>query len=174
MIELTPGFRLEIKQALSDSDRQQIFGWSPDIFGVGDLTIEWRLKDVHFIAYEKELAASHVGTLLQTVEAGRDRLHVCGVGGVTTRPEFQGRMLAQTLLREALSHGRESGADFGFLFCFPRLIDFYLSQGWSLLDAEVLVRQREEEIQPPVRAMVIPLGRGVWPEGTVRLLSHPW
>jgi predicted N-acetyltransferase YhbS len=172
---LADPFRLEIKPELSDHDRKQLFGWAPDIFGVAKLPFEWRLKDLHFIAYDGALAVSHVGTVSHTVEVNGQPVIVCGVGGVTTRPEYQGRGLAGGLLEEALSYGRQTdGAAFGFLHCFPRLVPYYERHGWHALESPVLVKQPQGETLLPVRTMVHPLTTGEWPAGTVRVLSLPW
>ncbi len=175
MTALPPGFWLGVKTTLSEADRKQIFGWAPDIFGVAALPTEWRLKDLHFLAYDGSYAASHVGTLLHTVDVDGEPVRVCGVGGVTTRPEYQGRRLARALLGEALAHNAESSdASFGFLFCFPRLIPYYRGLGWKLLEVPVLVQQADGEIPAPIEAMVLPLGDATWPAGSVRALSRPW
>lgn len=175
MTGLPLGFRVDMKSSLSESDRAQIFGWAPDIFGVVGLPTEWRSKDLHFIAYDGSYAASHVGTLTHTVEVGEKPVRVCGVGGVTTRPEYVRRGLAQALLREALSHNETSSdVAFAFLFCFPRLVAFYQKQGWWLLNVPVLVEQPDGEIRAPVEAMVLPFRGEAWPRGAVRLLSRPW
>lgn len=170
-----PGFRWQLKDALTDADRKQIFGWAPDIFGVGDLPFEWRLKDLHFIAYDGSYAASHVGTVSQTVQAGDEPVLVCGVGGVTTRPEYQRKGLAAALLDIALGWERDNhGAEFGFLFCFPRLVSFYRKRGWQTLDTRVSAEQSRGEAEIPFAAMVLPLAGHTWPGGTVRLRSLPW
>lgn len=169
------GFRWQMKQELSEADRKQIFGWAPDIFGVGDLPFEWRLKDLHFIAYDGSYAASHVGTVNHLVEVENHNVRVCGVGGVTTRPEYQGQHLAQALLSRALEwgHGKD-GAEFGFLFCFPRLVPFYQRQGWKLLDTRVTAHQSAGDREIPFSAMTLPLAGNTWPAGNVHLRSLPW
>ena len=169
------GFRWQMKQELSEADRKQIFGWAPDIFGVGDLPFEWRLKDLHFIAYDGSYAASHVGTVNHLVEVESRTVRVCGVGGVTTRPEYQRQHLAQALLARALEWGREKdGAEFGFLFCFPRLVPFYQRQDWQLLDTRVTAHQSIGDKEIPFSAMILPLAGEAWPAGTVHLRSLPW
>lgn len=175
MNALPPGFWLDVKPSLSEKDRKEIFGWDPDIFGVAALPTEWRLKDLHFIAYDGSYAASHVGTIIHTVEVGGEPVTVCGIGGVTTRPEYQGQGIARALLSEALTHNAASSdASFGFLFCFPRLVRYYRELGWTHLEVPVLVEQTDGEIPAPVEAMVLPLRDAAWPAGNVRALSRPW
>lgn len=118
---------------------------------------------------------SHVGVLRHDVLVGGVPVPVAGLGGVITEPGFQGRGFAQILLREALAFMTdEMDADFGFLFCLPRLVPFYERLGWQTISGPVLVQQPGGDVESPVESMVLPLRDRPWPPGRVETQSLPW
>jgi hypothetical protein len=63
---------LEIRytEALTEEERQALFGWGKDIFGVEDRNYRWRPKDYHFITEEDGRPLSHVGIIKTVVSVG--------------------------------------------------------------------------------------------------------
>ncbi len=163
------------REALSEAERQSLFGWGENIFGVEDANFRWRPKDFHFVTEEGGRAVSHVGVLKTQVKAGGRALTVGGVGGVVTVPEAQGRRLVHEAMRQAASFiCHELGAEFGMLFCLPRLAPFYARQGWLPVEDEVEIEQPAGKVVWPYHVMVLPCGEGTWPAGRVEVGGLPW
>lgn len=169
------GLEIRYAEALTEEERQALFFWGTDIFGIEDRQYRWRPKDYHFITEEDGRPLSHVGVLKTTVDAGGRTVTVGGVGGVVTVPEAQGRHLVHAAMRQAsefIQH--ELGADFGMLFCLPRLEPFYARQGWRAVEEEVEIDQPDGKVVWPFRVMVQPCGERVWPSGRVEVGGLPW
>src|SRR4051794_8773264 len=91
----------EIRQAevLTDEERQLLFGWGENIFGVAALKLSWRPKDLHFLLYADGEPVSHVGVLKHVVGVNGAPATVGGVGGVVTVPEAQKKGFACQLMQ---------------------------------------------------------------------------
>lgn len=162
-------------EALSKEEWQALFGWGENIFGLEDAGFTWRPKPFHFITEEDGRPLSHVGLVKTAVSVGGRQLTVGGVGGVATRPEAQGRHLVYAAMRQAAEFiCHELGAEFGMLFCLPRLEAFYARQGWLALEDEVEIEQPAGRVVWPYRVMVRPCGERVWPAGRVEVGGLPW
>lgn len=156
---------------LPDAERQALFGWGEDLFSVNALGLQWRSKDRHFVLYEDGLPRANASVLRHQVELGV----IGGLGGVITLPEARGRGLAQQIVGHATEFLRDDlGASFGLLFCLPRLVPFYRSLGWQVVEPGVLINQPGGKIPSPVPVMVLPFGEEPWPAEQVDLDSLPW
>jgi len=160
--------------ALTDAEKEKLFGWGEDIFEANNLNLRWRPKDVHFVLHVDSEAVSHVGVLQHEVSVAGSGVKVGGVGAVVTPPTWQKRGYASELMRHAANYFEVAPVDAGLLFCLRRRIPFYESLGWQLVSHPVLVQQPAGEIVSPLEVMVLPLGGHVWPDGEVRLNSFPW
>ena len=166
---------IRFAETLTDEERQSLFNWGEMIFGIEDTAFRWRPKELHFIAEEGGHALSHVGLVKTTVRAGGREVTVCGIGGVVTRPEAQGRRLVHAAMREAAGYMcDEMGVEFGMLFCLPRLTPFYERQGWQLVEDEVEIEQPDGPVVWPYHVMVLPCGERVWPTGRIEVGGLPW
>ena len=166
---------IRFAEALTDEERQALFGWGENIFGIEDAEYRWRPKDYHFITEEEGRVLSHVGVVKTAVRAGGREVTVGGVGGVVTRPEAQGRRLVHDAMLQAADFiCRELGAEFGMLFCLPRLAPFYARQGWLMVEDEVEIEQPAGNIVWPFRVMVRPCGARDWPAGRIEVGGLPW
>jgi predicted N-acetyltransferase YhbS len=169
------GVEIRFAEALTDGEKQELFGWGEAIFGVEDKLYRWRLKDYHFITEEDGRPLSHVGVIKTTVKAGGEEVTVGGIGGVATRPEAQGRRLVHAAMRRAAEYMcGELNVDAGMLFCLQRLSPFYARQGWRLLEEEVEFEQPTGRVVSPFRVMVLPCGDFNWPSGRVEVAGFPW
>jgi hypothetical protein len=169
------GVEIRYAEALTEEERQALFFWGKDIFGLEDRDYRWRPKDYHFIAEEGGRPLSHVGVVKTSVSVGGRQLTVGGVGGVVTVPEAQGRHLVHAGMRQAAEFiCHELGADYGMLFCLPRLEPFYARQGWLAVEDEVEIDQPDGKRVWPYRVMVRPCGERVWPAGRVEVGGLPW
>ena len=166
----------EIRQvdSLTDAEQQLLFGWGDDIFGAASLYLRWRPKDVHFLIYLDGAAVSHVGVLKHAVTVDGQSVTVGGVGGVVTVPEGRRRGFARELMQQATRLLADWKVDAGLLFCLPRMVPFYASQGWQVVEQTVLIDQPSGQIASPLQVMVLPLDGRPWPDGEVKLNSFPW
>lgn len=166
----------ELRQAefLTDVEKQKLFGWGDDIFGTSSLELYWRGKNYHFIIYIAGSPVSHVGVLKHAVNVGEQSVTVGGVGGVVTVPEEQHRGHARELMQHATRLLEQWKVDAGLLFCLKRMVPYYESQGWRLVEQPVLIEQPRGEIISPLEVMVFPLAGHPWPNGNVKLNSFPW
>ena len=173
--ERTVSVEIRVSEKLSGEEWTSLFEWGEDIFGPDDHKYRWRPKDLHFVLEEDGRVMGHVGLLRHAVSVGGRRIEVAGVGGVVTRPEAQGRGLAQRGMRHAAEFFcREWGVEFGFLFCRDELVAFYERLGWQLVEAPVVVEQPDGPVQSIFHVMVLPCDGRAWPAGEVRLESLPW
>lgn len=165
----------EIKQvdSLTDAENTKLFGWGKDIFGADDLNLRWRPKDVHFLLTLDGEVVSHVGVLKHDVSVAGQPLRVGGVGGVVTIPAAQ----RQGHARELMSYASEFMANWqvaaGLLFCLPKRVPYYASQGWQIVRYPVVIQQPDGNLESPLKVMVLPFV-GTWPEGKIDLNSFPW
>jgi hypothetical protein len=166
---------IRFAEALADEERQALFGWGRNIFGIEDAGYSWRPKTFHFITEEDGRVLSHVGVIKTSVRVGGREVTVGGVGGVVTIPEAQVRHLVHAAMLQADEFiCRELGAEFGMLFCLPRLAPFYARQGWRLVEDEVEIEQPAGKVTWPYQIMVKPCGEREWPAGRVEVGGLPW
>lgn len=159
--------------SLTEDDRARLFGWGEDIFGVKQLNLSWRHKDVHFTLTVAGEVVSHVGVLKHEVSVGGEAIMVGGVGGVVTIPTAQRRGYARELMSHAAEFFKNWQVEAGLLFCLKRRVAYYGSQGWQLVRSPVEIQQPNGNIASPLEVMVLPLTR-TWPEGKIQLNSFPW
>jgi GNAT superfamily N-acetyltransferase len=160
--------------ALTDAEKEKLFGWGEDIFGADNLNLRWRPKDVHFSLHVDGEVVSHVGVLQHEISVANRGIKVGGVGAVVTPPAWQKRGYASELMRHAANYFESAPVEAGLLFCLQRRVPFYESLGWRLVSHPVLIQQPSGEIVSPLEVMVLPRGGHVWPDGEIRLNSSPW
>ena len=155
--------------------RQRLFRFEPDVFSTDSLGLEWEPKTRFFHVFEAGELVANASFVARTVNVAGADLPVVGIGGVVCRPEARGRGHATAAIAAALAYGRAvTGADFGMLFCLPRLVPFYARNGWELLPHPVLILQPAGTVASPLQVMVNPLAGRDWPEGPVRVNGRPW
>jgi GNAT superfamily N-acetyltransferase len=162
-------------ESLTDEEKQRLFGWGEDIFGVGTFNLSWRPKDLHFLLYSGGEPVSHVGILKHVVTVNAESVTVGGVGGVVTVPEAQKKGFARRLMQHtAKFFEREWKVAGGLLFCLPEMVAYYEALGWQRLESPVLIEQPNGKIASPLRVMVLPLSKEEWLNGSIELGSLPW
>ena len=167
----------EIRQAevLTDEEKQLLFGWGENIFGVAALKLSWRPKDLHFLLYSGGEPVSHVGILKHVVTVNAESVTVGGVGGVVTVPEAQKKGFARQLMQHAAKFfEQEWKVDAGLLFCLPKLTAYYEALGWQEVESPVLIEQPSGKIVSPLCVMALPLVGEGWSSGSIELRSLPW
>ena len=166
---------IRVVHELTDEERERLFGWGENIFGIEDTKYTWRPKDLHVVLDVDGKAASHVGLVDHTVNVAGTRVRVGGVGGVATNGLMHGRGYAQKTLRYAEKMMcEELKVEFGLLFCLDRLKPFYERQNWQLLTEPVEFDQPSGKMISPLNVMMLPCRGETWPAGVVNLDSLPW
>ncbi|WP_306329802.1 GNAT family N-acetyltransferase [Streptomyces venezuelae] len=155
-------------------DRSEILGDDADPFGVAEWGLVWLPKEHHFGIRDGHRLVAHAGLLVVPLSVGGRRMDVVGVGGVAVAADRRGRGLAARVVNGAVEHARALGHEFALLFCRPGVAGLYGRLGWREVDAAVEVEQPAGVAVMPLRTMWFPLREGSrWPEGPVRLRSHP-
>jgi Acetyltransferase (GNAT) domain len=166
---------IRVVKELTDEERQRLFGWGENIFGIEDNKYTWRPKDLHIILDVEGKAASHVGLVQQTVDVAGQPVRVGGVGAVVTAGEMHGRGYAQKAMRYAEKvMCEELNVEFGLLFCLDRLKPFYERQNWQLIHEPVEFDQPSGKMISPLNVLVLPCKGQTWPAGEIDLCSLPW
>ena len=166
---------IRVVKELTDEERERLFGWGENIFGIEDNKYSWRPKDLHIILDVDGQAASHVGLIEQTVNVAGQFVRVGGVGAVVTAGDLHGRGYAQKTMRYAEKVMCEDlNVEFGLLFCLDRLKPFYERQHWQLVSEPVEFEQPSGKMVSPFNVMVLPCQGQTWPAGAVDLCSLPW
>lgn len=167
----------EIRQvdSLTDEEKQQLFGWGKNIFGVEAFNLKWRSKDLHFLFYSGGELISHVGILNHVVTINGEFVTVGGVGGVVTIPKAQKKGFARQLMQHTakfLEHEWKVAA--GLLFCLPETVAYYKALGWQEVEGPVLIEQPNGKNLSPLQVMVLPLREEKCLNGRIELRSLPW
>lgn len=166
---------IRVAKELTAEERERLFGWGENIFGIEDSKYTWRPKEIHVILDVDGVAASHVGLLVHEVSVGDRRVRVAGIGGVATNGDMHGRGYAQKCMRHAEKYMcEELNVEFGLLFCLDRLKPFYERQNWQLIHEPVEFEQPSGKMLSPLNVMVLPCTERTWPAGAVDLCSLPW
>lgn len=166
---------IRVRNNISDEESARLFGWGEDIFGSNYLNLTWKPKDLHIFLDVDDNPVTHVGLLQHTVTVAGQPLKVCGVGGVVTILDAQGKGYATRAMRHAASLMREQlDVAFGLLFCHGRLMPFYERLGWRKVKDAVEIEQPSGPITSPMNVMILPCGKESWPVGPVKLNSLPW
>jgi GNAT superfamily N-acetyltransferase len=160
---------------LSATERAAIYGEEADPFGVTDLGLEWRPKEIHFILELAGRPVAHAGVLRHEVRSTNSSVHLAGLGAVITAEEARGHGHATALIQHAIGHVVEAwGVDALMLFCLRGLVPFYRRQGFRLVRARVIIDQPTRRLLSPLPVMVRSLNDRIWPEEDVTLGSLPW
>ncbi|MGD1856275.1 MAG: GNAT family N-acetyltransferase [Leptolyngbyaceae cyanobacterium] len=162
-------------ESLTDEEKQQLFGWGKNIFGVEALNLSWRPKDLHFLLYADGELTSHVGILKHVITVNEESVTVGGVGGVVTILKAQKQGFARQLMQHTAKFLKcEWKVAVGLLFCSSEMVAYYKTLGWQETRGPVLVEQPHGKITPPLRVMVLTLLEEKRLDGRIELHSLPW
>jgi aminoglycoside 2'-N-acetyltransferase I len=119
--------------------------------------------------------ACHVGIYFRTVDWNGRKLHIGGIGGVSTRADCRRRGFASIAISAAIQTMRDHEAvRFALLFCEPHNFAFYQSRGWHPFTGEIYAEQPEGRVRFDVMTpFVFDLGRAPR-QGTIDLCGLPW
>ena len=92
--------------------------------------------------------ACHVGIFFRDATWDGRKVHIGGIGGVSTREDCRGRGYATLALNAAIATMRDHEAiRFAMLFCEPHNEAFYQARGWHPFKGEVYAEQPEGRVR---------------------------
>lgn len=151
--------------------------WPPDV--IEKLPwghIQWAHADLRvLIETPSDGLACHVGIYFRTVIWNGRKVHIGGIGGVSTRADCRCQGYASIALNAAVQTMRDHEAvQFALLFCEPHNFAFYQARGWHPFAGEIYAEQPEGRIRFEVMApFVFDFGRAPR-QGTIDLCGLPW
>ena len=161
--------------ALTDEQRRHLFFFEDDVFGLDAFALQWEPKTHFFTVHVDGRLVANAGVVARKVDVGGTQVRVAGLGSVVCRPEARGAGHPTAAIEAAMRHGRDVlRADFGMLFCLPRLSPFYARRGWEPVTQPVWIEQAAGTVPSPLVVMVRRLGDAPWPPGPVTVGGKPW
>ena len=112
--------------------------------------VKWAHADLRVLigAPDGNGLACHVGIYFRTVIWNGHKVHVGGIGGVSTRDDCRGRGYASLALAAAIDTMRANEAvRFALLFCEAHNHAFYRARGWEPFTGEIWREQPEGRIR---------------------------
>jgi GNAT superfamily N-acetyltransferase len=92
--------------------------------------------------------ACHVGIFFRDAMWDGRKVHIGGIGGVSTREDCRGRGYATVGLNAAIATMRDHEAvRFAMLFCEPHNEAFYEARGWHRFQGEVHAEQPQGRVR---------------------------
>jgi aminoglycoside 2'-N-acetyltransferase I len=138
--------------------------------------IEWAHADLRVLIDAPEGGLGcHVGIYFRTVTWNGRKVHIGGIGGVSTRADCRGRGYATLALDAAIQTMRANETvKFAMLFCEPHNVGFYEARRWHPFTGEVYCEQPVGRIRFEAMApFVFDIGRAPR-QGTIDLCGLPW
>lgn len=138
--------------------------------------IRWANADLRILLETPEDGlVCHIGLYFRLVTWNGVKMHIGGIGGVSTHPDARRKGYASVALNAAVQTLRDrQDAQFGLLFCAPHNAPFYQARNWQAFTGDVIVEQPEG--RAPFTAMapfVFDLKRAPR-RGTIDLCGLPW
>ena len=139
--------------------------------------VKWAHADLRVLieAADGKGLACHVGIYFRTVTWNGHKVHVGGIGGVSTRDDCRRRGYASLALDAAVQTIRANeAAKFEILFCEPHNHDFYEARGWRRFAGEIFCEQPEGRVRfEAMTPFVFDVVRAPR-QGTIDLCGLPW
>jgi GNAT superfamily N-acetyltransferase len=138
--------------------------------------IEWAHADLRvLIEAPSGGLGCHVGIYFRTVTCNGRKVHVGGIGGVSTRPDCRRHGYASLALNAAIQTMRDHEAvQFALLFCEPHNFAFYQARGWHPFSGEIYAEQPGGRVRFDAMApFVFDIKRAPL-QGTIDLCGLPW
>ena len=139
--------------------------------------IEWAHADLRVFvdAPDGSGLACHVGIYFRTITWNGHKVHVGGIGGVSTREDCRRRGYASLALDAAVHTIRANDAvKFAILFCEPHNFAFYQARNWHPFAGEIRCAQPSGpivfEAMAPFVTDIVRAPR----QGKIDLCGLPW
>jgi predicted GNAT family N-acyltransferase len=118
---------------------------------------------------------SQLSLVDRRILVGGTSVHVAGIGGVATAPQWQHKGLAAQLLRQTSPFLKNTmKVPFGLLICADKLQSFYSSCGWIKAAVSLDYQQSGQNRTLKTMVMILPLGENKWPDGKIDVCGSPW
>jgi aminoglycoside 2'-N-acetyltransferase I len=169
-------FKVVAHRDLTPDQDRLLDSWKNVLFGryEGEPR-DWATPDWHVFMSVDGRVVCHAQLTDRKIRAGDQPLRVAGVGAVMTPAEHQGKGYAKMIMRETTTFFCQSlKVDFGFLFCFQKLVPLYQKCGWQEIPARVYYQQSSGRTGWLYAAMNHPARKSDWPDGEVDLCGFPW
>lgn len=138
-------------------------------------SFHWAAPQWHVLTYLGTALVVCVRVFERTISVGNQPLHVGGVGGVMTLPEWRHRGLASMTLRRAAEFMRhERRVAFALLLCRDEVAPVYAKLGWEFAEGPTSCEQPSGRVTYPRRTMILRFGTQPWPPGPIDLRGLPW
>ncbi len=138
--------------------------------------IEWANADLRVLIDAPDGGlACHVGIYFRTVTWNGHKVHVGGIGGVSTRDDCRRRGYASLALDAAVATMRANETvKFALLFCEPHNFAFYQARGWEAFAGEIFCEQPSGRIKFDAMAPFVFDIVGAPRTGAIDLCGLPW
>jgi RimJ/RimL family protein N-acetyltransferase len=138
-------------------------------------TMSWSKMDWNVLVYVDDVLASNVEIVQRTVTVNGVPVHVGGIGGVATLPEYRGRGLATRAMSAADKFMKdELGLEYGLLITGTRRKSYYEGLHWMVISDPVYFDQPSGKMENDGIAMSLALAVKPWPPGVVDFCGLPW
>ncbi len=138
-------------------------------------SVTWSPPQQRVVVLDGKRPVCHVGVYYRDGLANGTPAKICGIGGVMTRPEQQGRHHATHALEIANELAIKRGMEFGLLICEDKNIALYRKFGWRVFPGEMLYGQPGGKKVWQLSAVMVRDINGTAPsEGTIDLCGKPW
>ena len=138
--------------------------------------LEWAHADLRVLIDAPDSGlACHVGIYFRTVTWNGQKVHIGGIGAVSTREDCRRHGYASLALDAAVQTMRANETvKFALLFCEPHSFAFYQSRGWHPFEGEIFCEQPGGRIKFDAMApFVFDIVRAPR-QGTIDLCGLPW
>jgi aminoglycoside 2'-N-acetyltransferase I len=138
--------------------------------------IKWAHADLRvLIEAPSGGVACHVGIYFRTITWNDRKVHIGGIGGVSTRQDCRRLGYASLALNAAIQTMRDQETvRFGLLFCEPHNFAFYQSRGWHPFTGEIYAEQPGGKVRIEAMApFVFDFARAPR-QGVIDLCGLPW
>jgi GNAT superfamily N-acetyltransferase len=139
--------------------------------------VQWAHADLRALIEAPDgRPACHVGIYFRTATWNGRKVHIGGIGGVATHPDYRRQGYASVALNAATQTMRDhDAAQFALLFCEPHNFEFYRSRGWQPFTGEIYAEQPGGRIRFEVMSpFVFDLKRRAPLKGAIDLCGLPW
>ncbi len=138
---------------------------------------DWAAPDWEVLVFEGEQWVSALELFDRFIRVEHHYIHVVGIGGVKTLPEFRRHGYGEKALQAATRFLCEQlQVSFGLLVCGPHLVDYYGRLGWQRLNVTTYHHQNDGYYAFPghINTLIYPCGDETWPDGDIDLLGLPF
>ena len=142
--------------------------------------VKWAHADLRVLIDAPEDApkpglAFHVGIFFRDATWDGRKVHIGGIGGVSTRDDCRGRGFASLAVNAAIRTMRDHEAvRFAMLFCEPHNEAFYQARGWHPFKGEVYAEQPGGKIRYEAMAPYVFDFTRKPRDGIIDLCGLPW